>query len=122
MIHILQRAKVHALAAVAVPGAGLAVAANEPSLQPATPQDVLVVLGGFIVVVAGALALAFVRWLNKVEHNVPRDPDRLSDAVRHVHREVEGLRSDVRGIDRRVARIEGSLVGLTVVEEKEHRG
>lgn len=117
MIHFHKRVRFHALAAVAVPGAVLATVANEPALKPATPEQVLLVLGGFVVVVAGAMALAWVRWLNKVEHNVPRDPDRIAEALTSLRDDIRELREDVRSVDRRVARIEGSLEMVVVDQE-----
>lgn len=108
--HTILRVKVRVLAAFAIPGAGLAFAANTATVQTAAPQDVLLVLGGFVVVVAGALALAFVRWLSRVERNVPRDPDRMATELRYI-------RESIQSIDRRVARIEGNLGSLTVMED-----
>jgi hypothetical protein len=107
LIYFHKRVRFHALGAFAVPGVGLAVAAN--TIQPADPQQVLLILGGFIVVVAGASALAWVRWLNKVEANVPRDPDRVAETLKDLRDEVRAVRSDVSDIGERVARIEGAL-------------
>jgi hypothetical protein len=112
--HVLQRARVQALLAFAVPSSVVAVATNVPAVS-ATPEQVLVVLGGFVVVVAGALALAFVRWLGRVEKNVPRDPERISDNLSALRREIRELRDEVHRVDTRVARIEGNLGQLVIM-------
>jgi hypothetical protein len=116
LIHFHKRVRTHALAAFAVPGVALAVAANEPIAAKAGPTEILVAFGGFIVVVLGALSLAFVRWLNKVEGNVPRDPDRTTQALASLaadlgslRTEVGEVRSDVGDVRERLAHIEGRL-------------
>jgi len=96
-MHIHKRARVQALLAFAIPGLGLAAVADTP--RAADPQQMVMALAAFVVVVVGALAAIFVRWLTRAEQNVPRDPSRIAEALGSLRKDVERLSTDLRRIE-----------------------
>lgn len=112
----VQRASTLALAAYVTAGGAVAAASSE--IQKYSAPEMFAVLAGFVVVLGGAVTLAFVRWLNKLERNVPRDPARTGEQLEYAIRRIEGLArkvdkldGKVDGIDVRVARVEGRESG-----------
>ena len=100
--HVFQRASTHALLAFLGIAGGIAATAKEVNAREIAPWEVVLVLGGFLVMLAGALTLALVRWLGKVERNVPRDPHRVDSQLRNLDGRVDAMAE-------RVAHLEGRL-------------
>jgi len=99
-IHVFQRATTHGLIAFLGVGTAIAAVAKEANDRQVAPWEVVLLLGGFLVAFLGALTLAWVRWLGKVSKNVPRDPVRVEEHMRHLTERINRL-------DRRLARMEG---------------
>jgi hypothetical protein len=71
---------------------------------------VILILGGFIVAFLGALTLAWVRWLGRVEKNVPRDPNRVESQLVYLDKRLDR-------IGQRLARLEGYVNQPVVFRE-----
>ena len=109
-LHFLKRATTHGLVVFVSMGSGVAVVAAEANERQVAPWEVVLILGGFVVLFAGALTLAFVRWLGKVGKNVPRDPSRIEAQLQRLDEKLDSL-------DRRLARMEGYVSQPVVFSE-----
>lgn len=113
-LHVFERTST--IAAVAFAGAGGAVAAATDTYERLSPHEMFAVLAGFVVVLGGALTMAFVRWLGRVEKNVPRDPDRIAESLHEISGRLTRLDEKVDGINVRLGRVEGNLGQLVVMD------
>lgn len=114
-LHVFERTST--IAAVALAGAGGAVAGVTDTYERLSPHEMFAILAGFVVVLGGALTMAFVRWLGKVERNVPRDPQRVGESLREISERLTRLDEKVDGINVRLGRVEGNIGQLIVVRD-----
>jgi len=119
--HVFKRATTHGLIAFLGVGSGIAAVAAEANERQVAPWEVVLILGGFLVMFAGALALAFVRWLNKASANVPRDPQRITAQLEQLHKSIDALRLEAAGDRANIAYLQGQLSQLTVVVPGDRR-
>ena len=119
--HVLERATTQTLIAFVGAGTGIAAVAAEANERQVMPWEVILILGGFLVMFAGALALAFVRWLNKAGANVPRDPQRITAQIEGLQRSIEALRLEAAGDRANIAFIQGQLSQLAIVVPEDRR-
>lgn len=113
--HALERTTTLAAVAFVATGTAVATVADEP--QKLSAAEMFAILAGFVVMLGGALTLAFVRWLNKVEKNVPRNPNRQDEKLNRLILKLDSLDAKMDGIDVRLARVEGNLGQFIVVGE-----
>lgn len=134
-LHVFQRATTQALVAFIASGTGIAAVAKEANERQVMPWEVVLILGGFLVMFAGTMTLALVRWLNKVSQNVPRDPTRMDQVLGNIghdltdmRKSVAELQGEVRQLQRdtakqnaRLSRTEGQMDQLVVVVPERRR-
>ena len=82
-----------------------------------TPELIgILSVGAVLLVGLGSLTLGIAAWLRadirQVRTEVQQVRAELGAEIRQVHTLIDGLRTDVRDLDRRLARVEGVIEGM----------
>ena len=82
-----------------------------------TPELIgILSVGAVLLVGLGSLTLGIAAWLRadirQVRADVHQVRAELGAEIRQVHTHIDGLRTDVRDLDRRLARVEGVIEGM----------
>lgn len=82
-----------------------------------TPELIgILSVGAVLLVGLGSLTLGIAAWLRadirQVRAEVHQVRAELGAEIRQVHTHIDGLRTDVRDLDRRLARVEGVIEGM----------
>ncbi len=82
-----------------------------------TPELIgILSVGAVLLVGLGSLSLGIAAWLRadirQVRAEVHQVRAELGAEIRQVHTHIDGLRTDVRDLDRRLARVEGVIEGM----------